>query len=47
MLYKWGIQTVFYDDCKWSTTFKDCELPYSTPVTYIILYISYASLKNG
>ena len=38
-----------YSKCnkyKWNITFKNCEPLYCTSVTYIILYISYNSIKN-
>ena len=31
---------------KWSMTFKNCESLYCTPITYIILYINYTSVKK-
>ena len=42
----WGIQPVFYNNYKWSITFKNCESLYCILVTYIILYISYTSVKK-
>ena len=32
---------MFYNNYKWSITFKNFELPYCTLVTYIILHINY------
>ena len=37
---------IFYN-YKWSITFKICESLYCTPVTYIILYISYTSILEN
>ena len=31
---------------KWNITFKNCESLYYTPLTYIILYINYTSIKD-
>ena len=31
ILYNMGIQPIFYNDNKWSITFKDCETLYYTP----------------
>lgn len=39
----WEIQPMFYDNSKWSITFKIVESLYCTPVTYIILYSNYTS----
>ena len=36
-----------YNNSKLSVTFKNCESLYCTPVTYIILYINYNSIKNS
>ena len=35
-----------YNNSKLSMTFKNCESLYCTPVTYIILYINYNSIKK-
>ena len=43
ILYNTGI---FYNNYKWSITIKNCESLYCTPITYIILYIGYMSIKN-
>ena len=42
---RWGIWPIFYN-YKWSTTFKNCESLYCTPVTYIILYINCTLIKR-
>ena len=39
-----GTQPIFYNNYKWSVTFKNCESLCCTPVTYIILYIKYTSI---
>ena len=41
-----GIQLIFYNNYKWSITFKNCESLYCTLVIYIILYINYTSKKT-
>ena len=33
----YGMQEIFYNNYKWSTTFKSCESLYCTPVTYNIV----------
>ena len=38
--------TVFCSNSKWNTTFKDCEALYCTPVTCVVLYIAYTSMKK-
>lgn len=35
-----------YNNYKWIITFKICKSLYCTPITYIILYINYTSLKK-
>ena len=35
---------MLYNSYKWSVTFKNCELLYCIPVTYIVLYINYIIL---
>ena len=37
---------MFYSNYKWSITFKNCKSLDCKPVTYIILYINYTSIKN-
>lgn len=39
--------TVFYSNSKWNTTFKDCEALYCTPITCVVLYIAYTSMKKN
>ena len=34
------IEPVFYNNYKWSISFKNCESLYCTPLTYLILYIT-------
>ena len=41
-----GIQLVFYITCKWGITFKNCESLYYIPTAYILLYITYTSIKK-
>ena len=43
MLYKMKIELIFYNNYKWSISFKNCESLYCTPLTYLILYINYTS----
>ena len=38
---------MLYNNYKWSIMFKYCESVYCLPVTYIILYINYMSIKKG
>ena len=33
-------EPVFYNNYKWSISFKNCESLYCTPLTYLILYIT-------
>ena len=40
------IQSIFYNNYTWSITFKNCESLYCIPVTYMILYINYTSIKS-
>ena len=40
-----GIQPIFYNDYKWSITFKNCESLYCTPVTYNVAHQLYSILK--
>ena len=40
-----GIQAMYYNSYKWSTTFKNCDSLCCTPEAYIISYINYISLK--
>ena len=35
-----------YKNCKQSITIKSCESLYCTPITYIILYSDYTSIKK-
>ena len=35
-----------YKKCKQSITIKSCESLYCTPITYIILYSDYTSIKK-
>ena len=37
---------MFYHNYKWSINFKNCESLCCVPVTYIILYSNYTSIKN-
>ena len=37
---------MFYNNYKWSITFKNCESLYCIPVIYITLYIHYTSIKK-
>ena len=37
---------MFYNKYKWRIIFKNCEPLYYTPITYIVLYISYTSIKK-
>ena len=46
ILYKWGIETMFYNNNKWSVTFKNYESLYCISIIYIILYSKYSSIKN-
>ena len=39
-----GIQSILYNNYKWSIAIKNCESPYCT--TYITLYINYTSIKK-
>ena len=32
---EWGIESIFYNNYKWSIIFKNCESLYCTPVTYM------------
>ena len=43
----WGIEPIFYNNSKWSKTFKNCDSLYFTPVTYTIFYSYYTSFKNN
>lgn len=36
-----AIQPIFYYDCKWSKTFKNCESLLCTVATYIMSYIKF------
>ena len=41
-----GLQSIYYNDYKWSITFKNCESLCFTPGTYIILCINYTQFKK-
>ena len=45
-MYKCGIETIFYNNNKWSVTFKNYESLYCISIIYIILYSKYSSIKN-
>ena len=42
---RWEIQPIFYNNYKWSITFKNCESLYFIPVTYNFVY-NYTSIKK-
>ena len=46
LLYNTGNIANIYNDYKWSKTFKNCESLCYTPVTHIILYSNYNSVKK-
>ena len=41
-----GIESMFYNNYKWSITSKNCDSLYCTLVTSIIFYSNYTSIKN-
>lgn len=41
-----GIEPVLCSNYKWHATFKNCEVLNCPPVTDIIMYINYNSMKN-
>ena len=45
-LIKLRTSAIFYNNYKWSITFKNCGSLYCTPITYIILYINYTSITK-
>ena len=40
------VQPIFYNNCKWNVTFKNCKLLYPILVAYIILYINCSPIKK-
>ena len=46
MLYNVGNIANIFNNYKWNITFKNCKSLYCIPVTYIILYINYTSIRK-
>ena len=42
-----GTEPIFCDNCKWGITFKHCELLCCTPITYMMFYINYTTIRKS